>query len=75
MRYTVIKGIDTDYHLKLTGDVDIICAVMQISTRGGELTYEADLSGRELLNLFKPLKVTLEGILPDKRYTVTAFDW
>lgn len=75
MRYTVIHGIDTDFKLRITGDVDIICAVMDISTRGSDLTYEADLTGAEIIKLLSPFKVDLDGILPNKNYTITAYDW
>ncbi len=75
MRYTIIKGVDTDFNLKITGDVDIICAVMDISTRGSGLTYEADLTGAEIIKLLSPFKVDLDGILPNKNYTITAYDW
>ena len=75
MRYTIIKGVDTDFNLKIVGDVDIICAVMEISTRGGDLTYEADLTGEEIIKLLSPFKVELDGILPHKNYTITAYDW
>ena len=75
MRYTIIKGVDTDFKLRITGDVDIICAVMEISTRGSDLTYEADLTGAEIIKLLSPFDVDLSGILPDKKYTVTAYDW
>ena len=75
MRYTIIKGVDTDFNLKIAGDVDIICAVMEISTRGRDLTYEADLTGEEIIKLLSPFKVELDGILPHKNYTRTAYDW
>ena len=75
MRYTIIKGVDTDFNLKIVGDVDIICAVMEISTRGSGLTYEADLTGAEIIKLLSPFKVDLDGILPNKNYTITAYDW
>ena len=75
MRYTIIKGVDTDFNLEITGDVDIICAVMEISTRGSGLTYEADLTGAEIIKLLSPFKVDLDGILPNKNYTITAYDW
>ena len=75
MRYTIIKGVDTDFNLEIVGNVDIICAVMDISTRGSGLTYEADLTGAEIIKLLSPFKVDLDGILPNKNYTITAYDW
>ena len=63
MRYTSINGID------------LICAIKELATRGDKLTYEAYLTGKELLQLLNSLKITNDGILPNKNYTVISHDW
>ena len=75
MRKTIIKGIDTDYRIEFIGDVDLICAVKEISTGGDEIAYEAELTGEELLKFLNGLKLTAEGIQPDKNYIIRAYDW
>ena len=75
MRYTVIKGIDTDFRANIERREDIIAEVIEISTRGGELTYELDMSGEELEKFLSRFEITLDGIARDKKYTVTSYDW
>ena len=78
MRYTTAKGLDDDVNVDLGRDVSLICEIMNIGVALDAITYQATLTGEELLMLVKkycPAKVNEVTIQPKNRYKVTAYDW
>ncbi|MBQ8448564.1 MAG: hypothetical protein IJX27_06510 [Clostridia bacterium] len=78
MRYTIVHGIDDSLRIDLGGDVSIICEVMDIGKAIDYLTFEAEMTGAELLAFMRKFHVKAEleeGIKAENRYTVTAYDW
>ena len=88
MRYTIVKGIDDGLKIDLGGSVSIISAVMEIGRSKDYLTYEAEMTGAELLEFLGKFSVGIardiservhkkltEGIVKENRYTITAYDW
>ena len=78
MRYTIVHGIDDSLRIDLGGDVSIICEVMDIGKAIDYLTFEAEMTGAELLAFMRNFHVKAEleeGIKAENRYTVTAYDW
>ena len=88
MRYSIIKGIDDGLRIDLGSSVSIIVEVMQIGKAIDSLTYEAEMSGAELLEFLSKFSVgiardisenthrmIIEGVKKENRYTVTSYDW
>lgn len=78
MRYTTAKGLDDDVNVDLGRDVSLICEIMNIGVALDAITYQATLTGEELLALvikYCPAKASEANIQPKNRYKVTAYDW
>lgn len=76
MRSTVIKGIDDNLRAEIPGMM-LICAIMKIGEAKNPLTFEACLTGAELLTILNEAQVWNAegyGIKEENRYNVVAFD-
>ena len=78
MRSTTVKGLDDELSIRLGSDVSIICEVMSIGKAIDAITFEAEMSGEELIAFMRKLRVGEEyeeKIKSGNRYIVTAYDW
>ena len=88
MRYTIVNGIDDGVKIDLGSSVSIICEVMEMGRAIGELTYEAEMTGAELLEFLGKFSVGIAGdisssvhkrlgeeIKKENRYLIRANDW
>lgn len=74
MRYTVVKGLDDDVYFSIYG-VDAVCTVMEIGKCLSPLVFNATVTGKELLELFRFINEENRAqINPENRYELTAFD-
>jgi|GEM_PF-4698776 len=78
MRAVTVKGQDDTLAAELRADVSLIADVMERGRYVGELTYELDVTGEELVSLiarYEPNAPCVSQITPHHRYTVRAYDW
>lgn len=80
MRYTLLKGINDKLNYEFSGDVGLICAVMDIGKAECELVYSVVMKGNEAKeflskNALKSELGVLNEIIDENEYKITAFDW
>lgn len=79
MRTTFVKGLNDGLDLELGSNVSIIVEVMEIGRALDAITFEVELTGKELIKFLKKFGLETisgaENIKGENKYKVTAFDW
>lgn len=78
MRAVTVKGQEDTLRVQLSADVSLIADIMERGRYVGELTYELDVSGEELLALvarYGQSAPFAADVCPHRRYTLRAYDW
>ena len=78
MRTTIIKGINDDISIEVHGNIDLICAIMDVGKMIDQITYEATLKGEKLIEILIDCRFKDApnwGIQKENDYEVTAYDW
>ncbi len=77
MRVAVINGIDDKLHIEIPHSINFFCIISRIGKAKNPLTYAAELTGKELLDVLDEARIPNEtgfGIRENNRYEVVVFD-
>jgi len=78
MRKTTVTGLDDNVKLDLGSDTSPLGEVMEIGRAVDSLTYEAEMSGEQLIAFLKKFHLYEkhgDKVILKNRYLLTAYDW
>lgn len=76
MRYVALKGLDDGLRFDFSRDISVIAFVMEKGKYRPDLIYDWEVTGEELTAVAERFRIALpDGILPNGRYVLTAYDW
>ncbi len=78
MRYTIVRGLDDAIYFRIEENVFVICEVTERGHVVDSLVSELELTGTELWDFLCKFHLETqhgEGILPNNRYRLIAYDW
>lgn len=75
MRYTEVVGKQDKVNFTIYGCPSLIHEIMVMGKCVGDLIYEVELTGAQLLERFRFDPKKTADVLPDHIYVLTAYDW
>ena len=78
MRAVTVKGINDNIKLEFGSDVEIIYEIMQRGKAIDAITFELELSGKELVEFINEFNLNEKvdtQINEENKYIITAYDW
>ena len=77
MRVSVINGIEDKLHIEIPASVQLFCIISNIGKPLNPLTYVAELTGKEVLDVLNEARfpnVAHYGIKENNHYEVIVYD-
>jgi hypothetical protein len=78
MRKVTVLGLDDNLKADLGRNVELVAAVIEIGKAIDAITFEKQLTGKELKQFILQQNANLailENIVDNYRYLLTAYDW